>query len=58
MALTKKECAGRLMEIAAWYSVQSPFGWSSPYCDWLQEGARLLRDEPEPVDTGDAVLSS
>jgi len=56
--MTKEECARKCLEFAAWYSMQQPLGWGSPYCETLQEAARLLRGEPKPVDTGEAVLSN
>jgi hypothetical protein len=47
--LTPKEVADGLMQIAARRSVESPFGWSCPDCEVLQEAARIVRGEPVRV---------
>lgn len=56
--LTPKEVADGLMQMAARRSVESPFGWSSPDCEVLQEAARIIRGEPiKPHGPADVVLS-
>ena len=48
--------AEELMNFAAWYSTQSPFGWAAPICGTIQDAARILRGEPErKPDDGKAL---
>lgn len=53
--------AEELMNFAAWYSTQSPFGWAAPICGTIQDAARILRGGNNchivtaPDDCGDPV---
>jgi len=51
------DLADRLLQIAARISTESPFGWAHPDCEALEQAARKLRGEPEPVVADEAVLS-
>ena len=46
-----------LLRIAARRSVETAFGWTHPDCVLLQEAARLVRGDPPPKTSTDAVLS-
>ena len=49
--------ADRIERVAAQLAAERFGGWSNPLVADLVEAVWFLRDEPDPVDTGDAVLS-
>lgn len=49
--------ADRIEKVAAQLSAERFGGWSNPLVADLANAARFFRNEPEPVDTGDAALS-
>ena len=55
--MSREQIAKRLMEMAARRSVQTQFRWARPRCQTLEEGARLLRNEPVQQESVGAVLS-
>lgn len=55
--MSPNEIARHLLEMAARKSTETCFGWAHPDCEALQEAARLLKREPVPPTSDDAVLS-
>lgn len=55
--MSPNEIAGHLLGMAARKSTETCFGWAHPDCEALQEAARLLKGEPVPAVSKDAVLS-
>ena len=50
--------AARIERVAAQLAAERVQGWSNPLVGDLVDAARFLRNEPTPVDTGEAVLSN
>lgn len=55
--MTAEQHANELMRVAAQLATERIQGWANPFVVSLVNAASFLRDEPAPVDTGDAVLS-